>query len=273
MGLSKITLKSNIKNLYFKRITIKKLVLLVIQIFCICIEAAQVPVDKNSGTDSELTTRIFYIKSDWTTLAEITAVNQFQDQRYRSVLLGEYFRFHENIRAGLFYKRQTGFRHDADWVNESVGQWRWNDTNDRSEDLAIIDVSPRVLLSFLPGDGWSFDLKTRFEHNFFNQNENLRLVPTLTYYWIHEDSPFLNFYIQNEKVFPLNYDSVKPNEEWIYLGMLYSYNSNWQIGVTASEKTLSWKNTEEFFQKTGATYTSKNSGKSVGLLVVYKFDK
>lgn len=266
-------LKLIIKNHYLKRITINKFIFTFIFSFAVLTWGSHVPGSKNSGTDLELTTRIMYVNKNWTTLFEASVVNQFEEQQYRSILLGQYYRFHPNIRTGLFYKRQSGFRHDEDWVTDPVTEWKWKNTNNRHEDLVILDLSPKFLLSFLPGEDWSFEFKTRFEHNFFNSDQNLRLMPTLTYHWILEEKPFLNFYIQQEQAMPLNYSSVKPNEEWLYFGMLYGLDSNWQLGMNYSQKTLSWKNTPEFEKSTGATYTSSNTGSSVGLLVIYKIEK
>ncbi len=260
------------KKLYLKRTIIKKFLLSALIVFQTSAWASHVPLDQKSDEGQEFVTRIFYIDQNLTTLLEISAANQLENQQYRSILLGQYYRFHENLRAGVFYKRQTGFRHDKDWVTDPVIEWRWKNTNNRAENLAIFDISPKVLLSFLPGD-WSFDLKTRFEHNFFNDHQNLRLIPTLTYYWIRKSKPFLNFYVQQEEAYPLNYDSVSPNEKWTYLGILYSLNSNWQFGVSSSEKVLSWKSTADFKRTFGETYTTKNTEASLGLLLIYRMEK
>lgn len=259
------------RNRCSKRITISKLLLGLFLIYQSSAWANHFPADQDSGSDLEFTTRLFYIKEQWTHLAEISAANQFEDQNYRAVLLGSYFRFHENIRAGLFYKRQYGFRHNSDWVEDPIVAWKWKNTNDRGEDLAIVDLSPRFLLSFLPGTNWTLDLKTRFEYNVYNGNQNLRLIPTLTYYWIRKDRPFLNFYVQHEQTLPLSHESVTSGEEWLYFGLLYHLNPTWQVGLSASKKTMSWKSTPEFTELTGASYSTKNSGEAVGLLVIYKF--
>ena len=253
------------------RIIINTLLLILFLIFSSNVQANHIPLDQNGNNDTEFTTRVLYIKEKWTPIAEIFGTDQTQDQKYRAVLLGSYYRFHENIRAGLFYKRQYGFRHNADWVDDPVLGWRWRNTNNRGEDLAIFDLSPRILLPFLPGDGWTFDFKTRYEYNFFNNNQYLRFVPTLTYFWIRNDSPFINFYLQAEQTFPLNFDSEGPTEKWLYLGLLYSFDSHWQFGLSTSKKSMSWKSTSEFTQSTSGSYNTKNSSSAIGLLLIYKF--
>ena len=263
-------MKSNTKSPFLKRIIINNFLLILFLIFSSVVHASHIPLDQSRNNDLEFTARFFYSADKWTSLAEIFKADQVQDQQYKSFLLGSYYRFHENIRAGLFFKRQYGFRHNADWIVDSVVDWRWRNTNDRAEDLVIFDLSPRVLLPFLPGDGWTFDFKTRYEYNFFNKDQYLRLVPTVTYYWIHNDSPFINVYVQAEQAFPVNFKSEGPTEKWLYLGLLYSFDSQWQVGLSTSKKEMSWKSTDEFVQLTGASYNNKNSSTAMGLLLIYK---
>ncbi len=166
-----------------------------------------------------------------------------------------------------------GFRHNEDWVADPILDWKWQNTNRRGEDLAIFDISPKFLIPFFPGDAWSIELKTRIEFNSFNQNQDLRLLPTLTYYWIRDDKAFLNFFIQQEQVLPLNYGQRKVNGQWTYLGALYNFSPQWQFGLNVSRQTLTWVNTDDFLKSTGAAYTTSNTGSKVGLLLVYKFEQ
>ncbi|MBC7458601.1 MAG: hypothetical protein H7235_10000 [Bdellovibrionaceae bacterium] len=235
--------------------------------------ANHIPLDKSSGTDYELVSRLFYIQKDWSLLGEFTGINQFENQNFRSLTLGAYYRFHPNLRMGLFYKRQLGFRHNEDWITDPILDWKWQNTNARGEDLAIFDVSPKFLIPFFPGDAWSLELKTRIEYNSFNQNQNLRFRPMLTYYWIREDKPFINFFIEQEQALPLNYGQGKVNELWNYVGALYNQSEQFQFGVNVSQKTMTWVNTDDFQKSLGSTYSTANTGTTVGLLVIYKFEK
>lgn len=253
--------------------TIIKHLLLILTISLPAIsQANHIPLDKSSGTDQAFTTRLFYLHKNWTALTEFTAVNDFEAQQYRSILLGGYYRFGANFRGGLFYKKQYGFRHDEDWVQDPVVSWKWLNTNNRAENLVIADLSPKIMIPFLPGDAWSLDFKTRFEHNFFNGNQNLRLMPTLTYYWIRDDKAFLNFYFQLDQALALNHGRDLIPERWTYLGLLYNLNASWQFGISAARKTLSWSSTTDFKNLTGETYSTSNTGYSAGLLIIYKFE-
>ncbi len=185
-------------------------------------------------------------------------------------MLGTYYRMIPNLRAGLFYQRQYGFRHDADWIRDPVVEWKWANTNGRGEDLLIFDFSPKLLLSFLPGTNWSFEFKARYEYNFFNRNQSLRLAPTLTYFWIRNGEAFLNFFLQEDQVFPLNYGKKLVNEQWTYLGVLYNYDSQWQAGLYGSRKKQSWVSTDEY-EQVEAPYRVTTSGSMIGLLLIYKF--
>lgn len=255
------------------KITINCPLFILFMILPLTASGNHIPLDKSSGTDQSLTTRLFFIKKKLTVLTELSAVNEFESQKYRSVFFGGYYRLNSNFRGGLFYKRQYGFRHDEDWVVDPVVSWKWLDTNSRGEDLLIADLSPKILIPFLPGDAWSLEFKTRFERNFFNSNQNLRFMPTLTYYWIRNDRAFINFYFQLEEALALNYGSIRFPEKWTYFGFLYNLSSSWQFGISAANKTLSWSNTADYKNATGATYTVANSGNSLGLLIFYKFEK
>ena len=96
---------------------------------------------------------------NWDILTDFTAQYRGDDPFFTSFTAGGYYRLHRNLKGGLFYTLQTGALHEEDWIRISGDQWRWEDTSDRFEHLLTADLSPRVLLPFLPGGNWTFSLK------------------------------------------------------------------------------------------------------------------
>lgn len=233
--------------------------------------AGNVPDNTPNSTDLETRARVFYAFDSWSLFSEIQATGQSENRKYRSIMLGPYYRWFDHLRTGIFFQRQYGFRHNDDWFKEpQTAIWQWRNTNTRAEDLLVLDVSPKVQLDFLPGEHWTFEFKTRLSHNFFNQEKLLRLRPNLSYFWIRSDVPFLSIFLQAEFVVPL-LDLKSPNERWAYLGTLYHLSQAIQLGCYAALKWEGWRNTSAYTALTGKTYEVEANSTVIGLLGVFHF--
>ena len=80
---------------------------------------------------------------------------------------GAFYRVHKNIKLGAMYQLERGSVHDDDWIrdDDNPHSWRWKDTRDRNEHIAIFDFTPKVQLNFMPGKSWVFEIKSRYSYN------------------------------------------------------------------------------------------------------------
>lgn len=224
-------------------------------------------IDKSSATEARL--RYLHAVKNYTLLTEIQIADQNDHREYKSVLFGSYYRFRDHLRAGLFYQRQYGFRHDADWFKDPTTLvWQWRNTNDRGEDLAILDISPKMVLP--DHENTTLEFKTRYEYNFFNNNRSIRFRPTFTYFWIPEEEPVASFFIQAEQLFSLNYGSHGKSEQWAYLGGLYHFNSQFQLGGFLAHQWQAWSSTPEYTAITGKTYRVHADSDVLGITLILK---
>lgn len=229
-----------------------------------------VPDDIRTANETEARLRYLQPVKSFTLFGEAQLAEQSDDRKYKSIMIGSYYRFHNNFRAGLFYQRQYGFRHDHDWFKDPTTLvWQWRDTNTRGEDLAVLDISPKFVLPF-GKETWTFEFKTRYEYNFFNSDRSLRLRPNLTYFYLHDDEPLASFFLQAEQVLGLNYGTHSINERWLYLGGLYHYSPSLQFGAFAAQKWQQWSSTPEYTAITGKTYTVDADSDVLGITLILK---
>ena len=89
--------------------------------------------------------------------------------RYRGLTAGTYLRLHKNLKAGAFYRIQQGARQYDDWIEPVVDVWEWVDSRDRTEQVLILDVSPRFLFTFSLNYG--FYIPLNFGETFLYEHE------------------------------------------------------------------------------------------------------
>jgi hypothetical protein len=183
--------------------------------------------------------RLFLKHGDFTSVAEL--VGRWEGEsfefRYRALTLGGYYRVTRQLKLGNFYRVQQGERHDDDWIDLNPG-WVWRDTRKRTEQLLILDASPRFLLGFLPDRNWVFILKNRYLFNTFNHRHTLTIRPGVTYLLLRGRDPFLNFSFNYDLYVPLNYGSSFLYAHWPYLNMLYHLSSAVKLDFSTVCKTV-----------------------------------
>lgn len=164
---------------------------------------------------------------------------------FQSVTLGGYYRLHSNIKFGAFYRLQFNERHDDDWIEEGPS-WFWADTRGRAEHLGIIDITPRVLLPFLPGENWVGSIKSRYEYNFTNTHQKLMVRPGITYFWLHNREPILNISLQYAAYFSLNFGAVPWYRHGPYLNAMYHVSPNILLDIGVRRQWVYWSESEQF---------------------------
>jgi hypothetical protein len=164
--------------------------------------------------------------------------------RYHAVTIGAYYRLIRNLKVGAFYRLQRGMRHDDDWVFLDPG-YNWAETKDRSENVLILDASPRFLLDFLPGRNWVFMLKARYLYNTFNDQQTVTLRPGITYFLMKDRRPLINFSFSYELYLPLNYGSSTVYAQWPYLEVVYHASDVLKPFVSLSYRTVEWSTSED----------------------------
>ncbi len=194
--------------------------------------------------------RLFLKHNNITIMSEYIGRIEGADSKYRyqSLSLGPYYRIHDNIKLGIFYKTQFGARHDNDWVRpEVVGEhWVWQDNRKRDEHLGIADITFRFFVPFVTNKNLMFELKNRYLFNSFNKQHTITTRPGLRYFIFHKRKPLLNLFIQYDLYFPLNYGVTTIYEQWLYAGFLYHFTQSFQAGLYASYKQQTWGPSKQF---------------------------
>jgi hypothetical protein len=191
--------------------------------------------------------------------------------RYRALTLGSYYRPHDNVKVGLFYRLQQGARHDDDWV--AVGSdWEWKDTRHRTEHVLIADVSPRFGLEFLPGGNWVFMLKSRYLFNTFNGQHTVLLRPGMTYFLLIDREPLLNVSLNYNIYFPLNFGNTTVYKHWPYLNVLFHLTQVVKLEATAAYKTVVWSTSQEVKDSDEPGYEVDYRAFVLGLGLLFQFD-
>ena len=193
--------------------------------------------------------RLFYSHNDLSAMIEYTG--RFEDPelefRYQNLTLGGYYRIHRNVKIGVFYKLQLNVRHDDDWVEEGPA-WLWADTAGRFEHMAIADVTPRLLLPFLPGENWVTSFKIRYGYNFTNAQQTLLARPGITYFWIRDREPFLTLSAQYAAYFSLNFGAVPWYSHGPYINAIYHLSTNVLLDVGIRKQWIYWSESEQFIR-------------------------
>lgn len=203
-----------------------------------------IPPTPANGFDKDYSLRAFYksskLKLNW--MLEINDIVRENEDNFKSYTLGTKFRLHKNIKMGASLSKQYGNRHDDDWIKDRI--WLWRETKARGETFSFIDIIPRALLDFLPGERWVAEFRIRYAHNFFNSQDTIKLRPRLTYFLFNKKGPMLNIFLQYEAYLPINYGTKKVYEKWIYLGFLYHFNKWFKPGLFVAQKSLTWGSSE-----------------------------
>ncbi len=223
-----------------------------------------------TGLEPEMNLRFFLNHEQWIPYLELTAASQTDKRVLKEVTLGSYYQLVDQLKVGVFYRRAYGIRHDEDWVSVS-GQWGWRETDSRGEDFLILDATPRVPLGFLGSENLVGELKTRFINNIYNHHQILFVRPGITYFWLKDDQAFMNFFLQYEMQFALNYGPQSITERWLYLGALYKASENFDVGIYNALKWETWGNHTAYTNKGGVAYNTTTQTYVIGLVGIFHF--
>ena len=188
--------------------------------------------------------------------------------RYRGVTAGAYIRLLKNLKVGAFYRIQQGARHDDDWIEPAVDVWEWVDSSDRTEQVLILDVSPRFLFDFLPGENWVFTVKNRYQYNTYNGQQSLLVRPGLTYFLMRSREPLFTFSVNYGFYIPLNFGDTFLYEHEPYLSVLYHLNRNVKLELTGAYKTVIWSTSDDSWAN-GDSYAVANRSFVAGFGVLF----
>jgi hypothetical protein len=231
----------------------------VIVVAAVVIPADHIPVASGGSIEFESRTSLLFDLGRFDPLVELEG--RFEDTnlefRFRSLTAGAYLRLLKNLKAGAFYRIQQGARHDDDWIEPSPGVWEWVDSRSRTEQVLILDISPRFLFDFLPGQNWVFAVKNRYQYNTFNGQHSLLVRPGLTYFLLRSREPLLNFSLNYGFYIPLNFGDTFLYEHGPYLSALYHLNRNVKLELTGAYRTVIWSSSEDSLANLD-TYTVPN---------------
>lgn len=229
-----------------------------------------IPRTPETGLDKDFSLRAFYKWSKLNWMLDLNQIDRENEDDFKAFTLGAKYRAHKNLKLGASFSRQYGNRHDDDWVKKN-GAWQWSDTSSRGENFSFIDVIPRVLLDFLPGERWVAEFRIRYAHNFLNSQNTIKLRPRLTYFLFGKKGPLLNIFLQYEAYLPLNYGTKSVYEKWLYLGFLYHYNSWFKPGLFLAQKSLTWGTSADARVRSPAsTYEVTHKANIVGFNLTFR---
>lgn len=224
---------------------------------------ASIPNDEKSEKNSRYIVRYFQkftpkIKS----LIEYDYRTDTGNKSVQNLKLGARYRIHKNLKLGAFYKIAKGQRHDDDWVWKSW-TWKWEDTQDRSEDMIQLEASYRNNLFGL--ENTTFEIRLSDEVNFYNDQNSLKLRPGITHFFFNDKGPSFNLYAFYEAYIPLNYGESTIYEQWIYTGLIYHFNKNIKPGVFYNYKSGTWTQSQDFKDRNLGSYQADHSSHYLGL--------
>ncbi|AZZ35324.1 hypothetical protein CIK05_00400 [Bdellovibrio sp. qaytius] len=226
--------------------------------------AGNVPDNIAPTNEGELRLRYLQSIDQYTLYSEIQLANQSDNREFKSVLAGSYYRFYDNLRAGLFYQRQYGVRHNEDWFKDPASAvWHWRNADHRGEDSAVLDISPKMAF-----ENFTVEFKFRYEHGFFNSQNFLRPRLGLTYFWLGDNEPVASAFVQAENLIQLK--NGKTEQRWLYIGGLYHYNTTFQIGAYKVKNWQQWNSTAEYAATTGQSYSVESNSRVYGIMLIVK---
>jgi len=220
--------------------------------------ADNAPIPPNGILELEGHTSLILQTGSFDVLADVTGrlENTPLMFQYRAFTLGTYYRLVKNLKVGAFDRLQAGTRHDDDWVsNPNPLPWSWQNTVGRFEDELMLDVSPRFLLNILPGRSWVLMLKGRYIYNTFENQMSIMVRPELTYFWLVDREPLVDFQVAYEAYFPLNFGTTLIYESYPWLGFHYHIGSEVMLELAGSFKTTIWSSSQQWLAAGNAPYT------------------
>ena len=232
--------------------------------------ASLLPQSHDGELNNRITLRAFKKIKDWSLLGEYEYRTEVESRNYQSLKIGGRYRLLRNLKLGAYFRRTMGERHDDDWIKPD-NNWIWDDTNSRGESHLILEATPRMMMSFLPGENWVGEFRINLEQNLYNDNSSLKFRPGLTYFWFNDGEPFINFYTQYELYMPLNYSEVTFYEKWIYVGMLWHTSKEVKLGLSVATRDQAWTNSKEAKSRSLEAYEITGNDIFLGVNLNYYF--
>ncbi len=188
--------------------------------------------------------------------AQTTERWEYGGQRLaRELTVGSYARIEKHLKVGAFYRLQYGARHDDDWTNDPAGHWIWRHTLERPESVFVLDATPRVALSFLPGGDWVASVKLRAEHDFFDRQNTALVSPELAWFWMDGLTPVATVSLREETWLPLNWGETRVSSYWWYLAALWHAQPWLSVGPLVALRDETWSTSSDYrSQNPGADY-------------------
>lgn len=181
-----------------------------------------------------------------------------------------YYRVLKHVKVGVFHSLQKGERHDNDWISEGDG-WFWRDSSDRYENLIGADITPRVLLPFLPGKNWLLSGKTRYSYNLNNDQQKILFRPELSYFHMKNRSPRWSVNTAYALYFPLNFSDALLYEHGPYLSFNFHIKQNLLLSLNGDYRLRNWSSSETF-KDAGGDYLIQDQRYRLGASLIWKID-
>ncbi len=207
--------------------------------------ADHIPIPPDGVLEYEARTAVIVQLGSFDLLADLTGEMDKGNLalQYRALTVGGYYRLLKNLKVGAFYRLQAGVWHDDNWVSNApivTPGWVWQDTTGQYEHVLMLDASPRFLLDFLPGRSWVLMVKGRFVYDSFENELSTVLRPELTFFWLVDRQPFLDFSAAWEAWLPLNYGSTLIYESYPWLAVNYHVTPELMLQLAGAYRSTVW---------------------------------
>lgn len=191
---------------------------------------------KGRRAEYEASARLSLRAGRFEPLADLTERWQFEGLRpYRALMAGSYARAHRNLKLGAFYRLQYGARHDDDWVKEGAA-WGWRPSGGRPESVLVLDATPRASL----GGNFTGALKVRWERDFYNGQQTLKLEPEVAWFLLDGLTPRATVFARHGTYVPLNFGTRSWYERWWYLAGLWHPSPSVSLGPSVALRDTVW---------------------------------
>ncbi len=236
--------------------------------------AEHVPPTPDGLAEGRAVSRLFVKSDNWEPMIEVAGHfgGEDTDFGYRAVRLGSYYRVHQNVKMGAFYRVQWGARHDDDWLLLDNGDWEWRETTARAEHVVIADVTPRFLLDFIPGENWVAAVKGRYLFNTFNMHQTLLARPQLTYFWLHNRRPILNVTAAYGAYMALNFSDQLVYRRAPYLDVVYHAGDLVKLNAGLARETVHWSSSQDLKDSGAPDYSVDQSSWQITLGLIFRVD-
>lgn len=204
-------------------------------------------------------------RADTLTFFSHLAGGSFYNNKSSSLArFGIYHKLSRTHKWGVFLRNQQGMRHSDDWIRAETGEWKWDDTSDRSEQVATLAYRLSYRFGSTP---LHVRLQTEIEKNFWNHNERVIMRPSFNYFIFSQQGVEFSLHYAPSVYYALNFEREHLYKTGHYLALLYHISRRYQVGLNYQQIRERWSESSEQFKarNPGERYDVTDTINTLGL--------